>query len=52
MNFDAATTLTTEESMGDKGGKKDKEKANKQKQQQNKKREDQQKAKVPAKKPA
>jgi hypothetical protein len=38
--------------MGEKGSKKDKNKADKQKQEQNKKKEDQQKAKLPAKKPA
>jgi hypothetical protein len=38
--------------MGEKGGKKDKNKADKQKQEQNEKKKQQQKTKLPAKKPA
>jgi len=38
--------------MGDKGGKKDKNKADKQKQNQEKKKQEQQKSKLPTKKPA
>jgi hypothetical protein len=38
--------------MGEKGSKKDKNKADKQKQEQNKKKEEQHNAKLPAKKPA
>jgi len=37
--------------MGDKGGKKDKNKADKQKQQQEQKKKEQQKSKLPTKKP-
>jgi hypothetical protein len=44
--------LTRRKVMGDKGGKKDKDKVKKQKQQDSVKKQEQQKSKLPVKKPA
>lgn len=45
-------TLQRRNAMGEKGSKKDKDKARKQKEEQQKKKQEQQQSKLPAKKPA